>query len=150
MYFGIRYHLIKKAKYTPIRKKLLLIMLICYFITEVGRSFYRPYIYSNHIFDFYIADTLGSSFGTLTAMFMVILLVGKSDLKDMYLMVVIILGLMLYEVSDIGKASYDPHDMLAIIIFGIIGLIIYYTLLKLTTTQDPNSNPIKQNTTQKA
>lgn len=149
MFFGIRYFLIKRQKYTTLRKTLLLMMLVFYMITELGRSFYRPFIYTNNIDDFFIADTLGSSFGTLTMMYMVILMVGKSNFKDLYLMIGIILGLMLYEVSAIGRASYDSHDMIAIGIFGFIGLISYYCLVKSKINDNPSKLQPKQNTTQK-
>lgn len=125
-------------------------MIISYSITEVGRLFYRPLIYSNHVFDYYITDTLGSSFGTLTAMFMVILLVGKEKLKDIFLLLGIIAGLLLYEISAIGKAGYDLHDMIAILIFGTIGLLIYYILIKSSDVIETTTTPVKQNPTQKA
>ena len=40
-----------------------------FFFTEIGRKIYRPYIYSNGIFDFWIADTIGNFTGTITIIY---------------------------------------------------------------------------------
>ncbi len=115
-------------------------MAVCYLITEVGRSFYRPYIYAHNIFDYYIADTLGSSFGTLTAMFMVILMVGKSNIKDLYGLTAIIFGLVVYEFTSIGKSNFDPHDVIATFIFGAIGILTYILLLRRFESVEVNTS----------
>ena len=38
-------------------------------LTEIGRKIYRPYIYANDIFDFWIADTIGNFTGTIAIVF---------------------------------------------------------------------------------
>ena len=39
----------------------LLLAVLFFFLTEIGREIYRPYIYTNNIDDFGIADSLGIS-----------------------------------------------------------------------------------------
>ena len=93
----IIYFILKKQGVLTPRKKLLLILFAAsFFITEVGREFYRPYIYENGIFDLYIADTLGTSFGTFTAIFFVLLLQGKERISDMVYVGVVIVIILAY------------------------------------------------------
>jgi hypothetical protein len=40
-----------------------------FLITEIGRKIYRPFIYSNDIFDYWIADTIGNFTGTIAIVF---------------------------------------------------------------------------------
>jgi hypothetical protein len=53
----------KFTKYKAINFAIGLSALLLY--EFVGRPIYRPYIYTNKINDFHIADTLGNTFGTL-------------------------------------------------------------------------------------
>jgi hypothetical protein len=44
-----------------------LIIGVCALIVHefIAKPYYRPFIYSNHINDFHVADTLGNSLGTI-------------------------------------------------------------------------------------
>ena len=46
-----------------------LIFVSMFIFTEIGRKIYRPYIYSNEIFDYWIADTIGNLTGTIAIFF---------------------------------------------------------------------------------
>ena len=129
--WGVWHHLKRKNDLTSLKKTTLLIALLAYSLTEFGRSFYRPYIYTNHIHDYYIADTIGNSFGTMTAIFMIITLSGKGTNKDWYLFLIIIPGLLVYEFLNLtGKTAVDVNDMIATVIFGLISAILYFIILK--------------------
>ena len=65
--WGVRRFLISRDDYTTLKKITLGIGISAYFVTEMARSFYRPYIYANNIDDWVIADTIGNSLGTVTA-----------------------------------------------------------------------------------
>jgi len=45
--WGVRRFLISRDDYTTLKKITLAIGISAYFLTELARSFYRPYIYSN-------------------------------------------------------------------------------------------------------
>lgn len=129
--FGVTNYLKRKNNFTPLKKRTLIITMIAYSITELGRSFYRPYIYSHNINDYFVADTIGNSLGTVTAIFMILTLAGKGDKSDWKIFAIIIPGLLLYELLNLtGKTAVDINDMIATLIFGGISAFIYYNLLK--------------------
>ena len=131
IYWGVLHHLKKKDNLSSLKKITLLIGIVAYSITEFGRSFYRPYIYANKINDYFIADTIGNSFGTVTAIFMVLTLTGKGTNKDWSIVIIIIAGLLLYELLNLtGKTSVDINDMIATVVFGIISVLLYSFLLR--------------------
>lgn len=51
---------------------------------EAARAYYRPFIYSNAINDFHLADTLGNSLGTVAAVFVFASLLGRDRAKDYF------------------------------------------------------------------
>ncbi|MBX3044688.1 MAG: hypothetical protein KIT33_05950 [Candidatus Kapabacteria bacterium] len=131
IWWGVRYKLKKEDKYTPFKRKTLFIGIVSFFLTEIARSFYGPYIYKNDIFDYYLADTLGNSLGTVTAIFMVLSLSGKSTKKDWKIMAIIISGLVGYEcLNFITGYPFDFRDVLATLIFGGISIAVYFQLLQ--------------------
>jgi len=98
-------------------------------ITEAGREFYRPWVYSQGIADWGIADTLGNSFGTLTAVFVIVGLVGKNDASDYRLIALIAVGLAVYELlqGPMGGAI-DVWDIVASLVAGVVCVLIYRVL----------------------
>jgi len=128
---GVLHYLKKNNNLTSLNKRTLLIAITAFFITELGRSFYRPYIYENKIEDFLIADTIGNSFGTMTAIFMILTLSGKGTKKDWNIVFTIIAGLLVYELLNLtGKTAIDINDMIATVVFGTISALIYFFLLR--------------------
>ena len=131
IYWGVLHHLKKKDKLTSLKKITLLIAIVAFSITELGRSFYRPYIYANKIDDYFLADTIGNSFGTVTAIFMILTLSGKGTSKDWNIVFIIIAGLIIYEFLNLtGKTAIDVNDIIATVVFGTISVLIYFFLLK--------------------
>lgn len=129
--WGVRHHLKKKNNFTPLKKRTLIIGITSYAITELARSFYRPYIYSNRIDDFFIANTIGNSFGTMAAIFMILTLSGSGTGKDWKRVFIIIAGLLVYELLNLtGKTAIDINDMIATVIFGAISILLYFLLLR--------------------
>ena len=86
---------------------------------EVARAYYRPFIYSNEINDFHIADTLGNSLGTVATVFVFTSLLGHTHTQDYFLLRTVIISVLVYEVAHplLGK-SIDPWDMVATVIAG--------------------------------
>lgn len=97
----------------------------------VGRPYYRPYIYSNNIYDFHIADTLGNSLGTIATVFILISVLSHDTTHGNFLVKIITVSIVLYEIAQplLGK-RIDPLDIIATIVTGGICLLVYSLLFK--------------------
>ena len=129
--WGVRRFLIRKDDWTPLKQRTLAIGIGAYFITEMARSFYRPYIYAHDINDYFIADTVGNSFGTITALFMVLTMAGKGTTQDWQLVGLILAGLLGYEALNLfTNHPFDWADIIATLIFGAGSAWLYAWLIK--------------------
>src|SRR5690349_2697826 len=70
------------------------------FYEFVGRPYYRPYIYSQKIYDFHIADTLGNSFGTIVAIFLPIAILTSDKTHGYSLIKLITTIVVVYEIAQ--------------------------------------------------
>lgn len=104
----------------------MVIALVSFVLTEAGRDIYRPYVYQNGIRDFGIADTLGNSFGVVTAIFFILAISGKGTRRDYVLLLGITAGLALYELAQgpMGGAI-DPKDIVATFVAGGVSALVY-------------------------
>ena len=127
---GVRRHLIARNDYSRLKRITYSIGISAYFLTEISRSFYRPYIYANDISDWVIAETIGNSFGTVTAVFMILTMSGRGTSWDWRLVGIVVLGLLGYEMQNlISDHPFDINDVLATIVFGGISAVIYARIL---------------------
>lgn len=108
------------------------IFVVMFFITEIGRRIYRPYIYSNDIFDYWIADTIGNFTGTIAIVFFDFAGVNPKPLQGRIFLIIITLGLIVYELLQYfsPRSILDWRDMIATLIAGLISWGIYEFLLK--------------------
>lgn len=95
-------------------------------IYEIARVAYRPYIYSNDINDFHIADTLGNSLGTIATVFVFLSILGRKITDDLFLLRTTVMGVFIYELVHplLGK-QIDIWDIIATILGGILCEVIY-------------------------
>ena len=129
--WGITWWLRRKNEYTTLKKCTLKIGLIAFFLTEIARSFYRPYIYQNHLFDYYISDTIGNSLGTVTIIFMILTISGKGTRDDWKMIVLSTAGLIGYEMINLlTDYPFDYRDVVATLLFGSLSFLLYFHLLK--------------------
>src|SRR5688572_4595722 len=86
-------------------------------LCELGRTYYRPYIYSNHIRDFHVADTLGNSFGTVATIFVFVSIFGRTFEQGIVTLRVAALSVVIFELGHplLGKVI-DPWDILATLV----------------------------------
>lgn len=93
---------------------------------ELARAYYRPFIYSNGINDFHIADTLGNSLGTIATVFVFVSILGIDRAKDIFLIRTVTIAVIVYELAHplLGKAI-DPLDIVATLAAGIFSEILY-------------------------
>ena len=109
-----------------------LIFVFMFFITEIGRRIYRPYIYSNDIFDYWIADTIGNLTGTIAIVFFDFAIVNPKHRQGRLFLIIITLGLIVYELLQYfsPRSILDWRDMIATLIAGLISWGIYEFLFK--------------------
>ena len=95
----------------------------------VGRPYYRPYIYSNKIYDFHVADTLGNSLGTIATIFILVSLLTSGITNGIFLIKIITLSVVLYELGQplLGKVI-DVWDIVATILAGGLSFLIFHYL----------------------
>ncbi len=115
------------------RIQFFLIFIFMFVLTEIGRKIYRPYIYSNDIFDFWIADTIGNFTGTIAIIFFDIAGVNPQYKKGKIFIFFIILGLIVYELVQYilpGTNTCDWRDIIATLLAGLISWGIYEIINK--------------------
>ena len=100
-------------------------------VYEIARATYRPYIYSQGINDFHIADTLGNSLGTVAAIFVFTSLLGRDLAQDYFMIRTVTISVAVYELAHplLGK-PIDPWDLVATIITGVLCEILYRRINK--------------------
>ena len=108
------------------RARTLVLGLAFFGLTELGRSFFRPYIYAHHPDHPMIANTIGNSLGTLAAVFTVVALAGVGGRKDLRIIAVVVFGLVGYELSNaLFEHPVDPFDIAATLISGVAAVPLY-------------------------
>lgn len=110
---------------------LFIIFLLAFIITEIGRKVYRPYIYSNNIFDFWIADTIGNFTGSIAIIFFdlaIINILPEKSKDGKWYILFITIGLIIYELVQYilpGRNTCDWRDIIATVIAGFISFGLY-------------------------
>jgi len=110
-----------------------LIFVFMFVFTEIGRKIYRPYIYSNDLFDFWIADTIGNFTGTIAIIFFDFAIVNPKYRQGKIFIIFITFGLIVYELIQFilpGTNTCDWRDIVATLIAGLISWGIYEFLFK--------------------
>jgi hypothetical protein len=116
-----------------IRISFFVFFLFTFVITEIGRYIYRPYIYSNNFFDFWIADTIGNFTGTMAVIFFNLSISNPGFNPGRLFILLITTGLIIYElVQGIlpGTNTLDWRDIIATIVAGFISWGIYEVIWK--------------------
>ena len=102
-------------------------------LTETGRFKYRPYIYSNDIFDFWIADTIGNFTGTIAIIFFNLVVYNPKYRSGRFFLVLITIGLIIYELIQYilpGTNTCDWRDIIATLVAGFISWGLYEMFFK--------------------
>jgi hypothetical protein len=117
-------------KITKKRISFFLVFVWMFIVTEIGRKIYRPYIYDNDIFDYWIADTIGNLTGTITIVFFNFTIVNPTHKAGRIFLAIITIGLIVYEFAQYfsPRSVLDWKDMIATLIGGLISLGIYELL----------------------
>ncbi len=112
----------------------LITFLIAFALTETGRYIYRPFIYENNINDLGIADSMGNLGGIIVQIFFGLTIINSTKKKGLRLIVFLVIGYMIYEVLQLilPKGVFDWKDIYGTIIGGVLGLLLFLLIHKLT------------------
>ena len=113
------------------RIRYFIIFFIIVTIGLIANYKYRPYIYSNNLYDFGIADTIGSLVCVIGASFSYLSFQtsSKSELSSIAKIIVAMYILELIQLLPFIE-TFDWQDLVAITISSIITLYIYYKIGK--------------------
>jgi hypothetical protein len=96
----------------------------------LGKIFYRPFIYSNHIYDLGIADSLPSLFYVIGFSFLLFI---NQVVKAYLIITIVTIGSILYECFQFWRTDiFDLSDVFFSILGGIIATSIYLILKRKT------------------
>ena len=106
------------------------LFVLSFVLTEIGRFIYRPDIYTNHINDFCIADSIGNSGGILAQIFIGLAVINPPKKKGIRLITFFSFGYILYEIAQpfLPRGVFDWKDIYGTILGGILALIIFLLL----------------------
>ncbi len=102
------------------------------------RIVYRPFIYSNNLFDFYIADTAPNFFPVLAFVFF-------KKYKDVSINTYLaslgaLIGLIIYEFfiqQYIYNSTFDWNDIIASLLASVLAITICFLIENKNKTREP-------------
>jgi hypothetical protein len=101
------------------------------------KKYYRPFIYENHIFDFYFADTFPSLL-SVPAIFSFILIFNY-DAKKAKLYIVMLTGVSLF--YELISPTFDLKDILAVLFGASMAFLIDRQCFRLNNSQKQSIIP---------
>ena len=106
---------------------------IFFFLTEIGRKIYRPFIYSNNIDDYGIADSIGNSGGIIVQIFFMLAVLNSQGKKIFRVIGFIVIGYILYEILQpyFPRGVFDWKDIYGTLIGGLISLFVLIIIKKI-------------------
>ena len=106
---------------------------IFFFLTEIGRKIYRPFIYSNNIDDYGIADSIGNSGGIIVQIFFMLAVLNSQGKKIFRVIGFIVIGYILYEILQpyFPRGVFDWKDIYGTLIGGLISLFFLIIIKKI-------------------
>lgn len=99
-------------------------------LTELARTYYRPFVRAQGFNDFHVADTLGNSLGTVTTVFVLLAVFGRGEASyDRQFLYIGPVGVFVYELAHplLGR-PIDPWDLLATVVAGLAAAGLYRRL----------------------
>jgi len=108
--------------------------LLSFILTELGRNYYRPYIYENNINDLGIADSIGNLGGIIVQIFFGLMLFNSSKKKGFRVIAFFVVGYIMYEIVQpiLPKGVFDWLDIYGTVLGGILGLLFFMIIHWLT------------------
>jgi len=109
------------------------IAVLFFFLTEIGRKIYRPFIYSNNIDDYGIADSIGNSGGIIVQIFFMLAILNSPRKKVFRVIGFVVIGYILYEILQpyLPRGVFDWKDIYGTLIGGVISLFVLFFIKKI-------------------
>ena len=114
------------------RVSYLVTMVLSFFMTEIGRHFYRPIIYQNEINDFGLADSIGNVGGIVVQVFFGLVLMNSNLIQGFKLIGFFVMGYIFYEILQpiLPKGTFDWKDVYGTILGGAFAGIVFFVIQK--------------------
>lgn len=105
----------------------LIVGLVSFFFTELGRFVYRPFIYENNLSDFGIADSIGNLGGIVVQIFIGLAIFNPPFKKGFRLFGFFVMGYIVYEILQpiLPRGVFDWTDIYGTLIGGVIAVLLY-------------------------
>ena len=98
----------------------------------LGKIIYRPFIYSNDIYDLGIADSLPSLFYVFGFSFLLFI---NQFIKVYLIITIVMIGSVLYEYYQFWRTDiFDLSDVIFSILGGVLAILIYSILKRKLAT----------------
>jgi hypothetical protein len=109
-----------------------LIAVLFFFLTELGRKVYRPFIYRNSIDDYGIADSVGNSGGIIVQIFVALAILNAPGAKAFRIVGFMVAGYILYEILQpyLPRGVFDWKDIYGTLIGGVLSVILLLLIKK--------------------
>ena len=107
-----------------------MIAVVAFFVTEAGRSVYRPYIYENGINDLGIADSMGNPGGIVVQIFFSLAILNSQKRKAFNVIGFLVVGYIFYEIVQpyLPKGVFDWKDIYGTFIGGVVSVLVLVLL----------------------
>lgn len=108
------------------------VLVFFFFVTEIGRHFYRPFIYRNGIDDFGLADSIGNLGGIIVQIFLGLVLMNSNLKQGGKLIGFFVIGYIVYEILQpvLPKGTFDWKDIYGTIIGGVLAGTVFLVIQK--------------------
>ena len=105
-----------------------ILAVVFFFLTEIGRKIYRPFIYTNNIDDYGIADSIGNSGGIVVQIFFTLTILNSPGKKVFNVIGFLVVGYILYEIMQpyLPKGVFDWKDIYGSFMGGAIALLMLF------------------------
>lgn len=104
----------------------LMLFVVAFCLTELGRYVYRPFVYERGLSDFGLADTMGNHLGAVTLVFFILFVMHATRVESYIVLGVVTFGYVGYELAQrlLPGSTSDPKDIVASLIGGVIALLL--------------------------
>ena len=128
----------KFLTWNRLRSAYVLVFLLSFVLTELGREIYRPYIYTHGLNDFGIADTMGNHLGAVTLVFFILAVMNATRQEALIVIATVTIGYVGYEFVQqfLPGSVVDPKDMVASIVGGILSFLLFSAIYQLTGKEE--------------
>ncbi len=108
------------------------ITVLAFILTEIGRNIYRPFIYTNRINDYGIADSIGNSGGIIVQIFFMLTFLNSPPPKVFRVIGFVTTGYILYEILQpyLPKGVFDIKDIYGTLAGGVICGLLWLLINK--------------------